>query len=385
MHETDQPMPPGTGPGRRHHRARIAGLCGIVVAAVAIGAGVLHDGSDRGIQVAANGPDGATDGSSPAPVPTTGPEQPVDTTTPSTATSSTGGPAASTSTTAKPATSTTKPPATTTTSRTGPAPTTTAETPDDDQIALPAGGVAFPYEAGRSVWEATSNGYTIRVQVDPGAPRGGQVVNFAVTVSGPGPGCCRGLIGYDGHMAEQLPASATCAPAPNPTFSTSYVYNTTGRVRFKVLAGDCPWARVGWLAGWLDLGEGRSSVQGPARPTVELLNYGPTAHDGDFHWLPLFIKARDADGWIDRFTVDWGDGTAPETLPGDPIPCRAVVPYAWPTGDYVSVPASTPGATSPLHHYDNPGTYTVTVTARSTACDGSQPQEATGTRGWSVP
>ena len=88
---------------------------------------------------------------------------------------------------------------------------------------------------------------------------------------------------------------------------------------------------------------------------------------------------------IDRFTVDWGDGTAPETLPGDPIPCRAVVPYAWPTGDYVSVPVSTPGATSPLHHYDNPGTYTVTVTARSTACDGSQPQEATGTRGWSVP
>ena len=83
-------------------------------------------------------------------------------------------------------------------------------------------------------------------------------------MSGPGPGCCRGLIGYDGHMAEQLPAGATCAPAPNPTFSTSYVYNTTGRVRFKVQAAGL-WlikavhmvpatdARADWASFWASL------------------------------------------------------------------------------------------------------------------------------------
>jgi hypothetical protein len=134
--------------------------------------------------------------------------------------------------------------------------------------------------------------------------------------------------------------------------------------------------------------------QGPALPTMkEVGNYASPDHYGDKHYLPLFIAAQDDDGWISQFVVDWGDGSAPLTLAYNPFPCKATPPSGWPAGNYVSLPSDT---TNPLvgadgqpvpsteHFYVAAGTYTVTVTVRSTACDGSQPQEGTGTMTWSV-
>ena len=134
--------------------------------------------------------------------------------------------------------------------------------------------------------------------------------------------------------------------------------------------------------------------QGPALPTIkEVGNYASPDHRGDAHYLPLYIAAQDDDGWISQFVVDWGDDTSPTTYAYNPFPCKAMPPSGWPAGNYVSLPSDT---TNPLvgidgqpvpsteHFYVAAGTYTVTITVRSTACDGSQPQEGTGTMTWSV-
>lgn len=125
----------------------------------------------------------------------------------------------------------------------------------------------------------------------------------------------------------------------------------------------------------------------------EVGNYASPDHRGDTHYLPLYIAAQDDDGWIREFVVDWGDDTSPTTYAYNPFPCKAMPPSGWPAGNYVSLPSDT---TNPLvgidgqpvpsteHFYVAAGTYTVTVTVRSTACDGSQPQEGTGTMTWSV-
>jgi hypothetical protein len=134
--------------------------------------------------------------------------------------------------------------------------------------------------------------------------------------------------------------------------------------------------------------------QGPALPAITTLsNYASVDHYGDSHYLPLFIGARDEDGWISQFLIDWGDSSAPVTLAYNPFPCKAMPPSGWPADNYVSIPSNTLNpevgldgkpAPSTEHFYSTPGTYTVTVIVRSTACDGSQPQEGTRSMTWPV-
>lgn len=269
--------------------------------------------------------------------------------------------------------------------------TTQARPSDGRTLDLPAGGLVFGFEAGRSVWEGTSNGTTIRVSVAPAAPVAGQVVRFSVDVIGlSGVACCTGAIGYDKSMVTQFGRTgAVCPTVPDNHFELADVYNDAGPVEFTVKAGPCT-STAGWLSGWLQVGEGRSSVQGPALPVVRRLGlYGINEHAGDTRWLPLFVQASDEDGWVDQVVVDWGDGTTPEVFAPNVGRCLAMAPNAWPRSSSVSLPAPTtdpsiPGASLPLHFYATPGTYTVKVTVRSTACDGSQPQQGTGTFRWTV-
>jgi hypothetical protein len=104
--------------------------------------------------------------------------------------------------------------------------------------------------------------------------------------------------------------------------------------------------------------------------------------------LPLFIGAQDDDGWISQFLIDWGDGSPPLTLAYNPFPCKAMPPSGWPANNYVTIPSDTTNplvgldgkpAPSTEHFYSEPGSYTVTVSVRSTACDGSQLQETSRT------
>lgn len=255
---------------------------------------------------------------------------------------------------------------------------------------MPAGGLVFGFEAGRSVWEGTSNGTAVRVSVAPAAPVAGQVVHFSVVIGPSGLACCTGEIAYDTSMVSQFgPTGAGCPAVPGNHFESTYVYNDAGPVEFTVKVGPCT-GTAGWLSGWLRVGEGRSSVQGPALPVVRRLGlYGTSEHAGDTRWLPLFVQVSDEDGWIDQVVVDWGDGTAAEVLTPNVGRCLAMAPNAWPRPSSVSLPAPTtnpsiPGAGLPLHFYAASGTYTVKVTVRSTACDGSEPQQGAGTFRWTV-
>ena len=175
-------------------------------------------------------------------------------------------------------------------------------------------------------------------------------------------------------LAVQVPTSATrTRPTPTSTTTAPPATTTTG----AAVTEQAP----------------RYS-QGPALPTMkEVGNYASPDHRGDAHYLPLYIAAQDDDGWISQFVVDWGDDTAPTTYVYNPFPCKAMPPSGWPAGNYVSLPSDTTNppvgidgqpVPSTEHFYAAAGTYTVTVTVRSTACDGSQPQEGTGTLTWSV-
>ena len=369
--------------GQRRRRGRLAWTVAVVLGSAAlVGCG---RGPDPAVQATASDGTSATTAAAPD----------SSTTTTAVPDSTTLGSSTTTTPVAKAPTTTTRPPVTTTTTAPGAPTITTAPEPEGpDMMTLPAGGAVFPYQAGRADWVATSNGYTISVHADPAAPRRGQVMHFSITVAGPGATCCEGLIGYDGHFVDQVGrAGTTCPSVATNTFDQPFVYNTTGLVRFKVAGGDCSWAKIGWLSGWLQIGEGQSTIQGPARPSVTAGGYRSVDHADDHHYFPLFLSAQDPDGWIHHFTVDWGDGTALATYAYDPFPCKAVAPDGWPQSNYVSLPSDTlhplvgldgQPVPSTEHHYAIAGTYTVTVTATSTACDGSQPQDGQATTSWTV-
>jgi hypothetical protein len=249
---------------------------------------------------------------------------------------------------------------------------------DPDMIELPAGSVVFPFQAGRDLWEGTSNGIHFRVQVDQPRPRGGDLVHFSVAISSSSLTCCDAILGYDGHFADQF---GVCPVGPGNSFDATWIYNAPGPVRFKIRSNDCTTGRYAALAGWLDVQPGKSNVQGPALPRFDAVNpqIGPSAED-----VTLQIGVIDADGWITGITVDWGDGSPPQQYTGDPKPCLAVTPNRWPRGDYLSIPIETGPGTAPTHHYATAGRYTIITTARSAACDGSQPQEGGATSTWNI-
>ena len=182
---------------------------------------------------------------------------------------------------------------------------------------------------------------------------------------------------------EETTSTSAAVPAPTSTTSTRPTTSST-----TTAAPTTP-----TTTGATVTSQAPGYSQGPALPTMkEVGNYASPDHYGDAHYLPLFMAAQDDDGWIREFVVDWGDDTSPTTYAYNPFPCKAMPPSGWPAGNYVSLPSDT---TNPLvgidgqpvpsteHFYVAAGTYTVTVTVRSTACDGSQPQEGTGTMTWS--
>ena len=193
-----------------------------------------------------------------------------------------------------------------------------------------------------------------------------------------------------------IPTASTATPTEETTSTSAAVQVPTSVTRTRPTTNStttaAPATTTTTGATVTDATPGYS--QGPALPTMkEVGNYASPDHRGDAHYLPLYIAAQDDDGWISQFVVDWGDDSSPTTYAYNPFPCKAMPPSGWPAGNYVSLPSDT---THPLvgidgqpvpsteHFYGAPGTYTVTVTVRSTACDGSQPQEGTGTMTWSV-
>lgn len=113
----------------------------------------------------------------------------------------------------------------------------------------------------------------------------------------------------------------------------------------------------------VEITAGDSSGNGPAEPagnvTVE------RREDTGALTGVAAVHAGDADGWVGRVVVDWGDGTKPQTVrTGEPCDDR----------DGRAYPSSQVDALHVEHEYAEDDEYEVKVTLVSTGCDGRDAQ-----------
>ncbi len=104
---------------------------------------------------------------------------------------------------------------------------------------------------------------------------------------------------------------------------------------------------------------------GPAVPTVSAERVSGAG-------VTLQLHGADADGWVKKFWVDWGDGS-PETIVGP----RSLDECA--ADADTGRPAASSWHPTASHGYETGGTYTIKVVVMSTACDASDAQTATFT------
>ena len=245
------------------------------------------------------------------------------------------------------------------------------------------GGVRFAYQAGQTVWSATSNGMAMTVRMDTANPAAGAPVRVVMEATPPAGGaCCFFHFGRDdgvsfGKQTVKGDGSECVTPKPSlQRVETTVSFNKAGRVEFFFQASPLclPPQDAGVIYGFVEVGAGRSTSQGPSLPVLSV-NHAPPPPDPYARGVAAF--ARDEDGYIAGFSVNWGDGTPVETFPGDPLGCMQL-PAGWPNASQ-RVMGATPDVTKPpLHRFGQSGAYTVTVTVRSTGCDGADEQKATG-------
>lgn len=241
----------------------------------------------------------------------------------------------------------------------------------------PKSALVFPYQRGRTSWEGVSEGTTLRVRVEP-APAGG-ATSFFVESDHPRERCSQSVLFGDGFDARDATGTAG-GPA---TSEFTHVYNRAGRVEFLVQAivGRCGDNNLyPSLYGWIDIPVSTAPArsQGPEPPTVEALEArGPNEPAGT-GLLKVWAKGHDADGYIHRFLIDWGDGSpttaAPNAAYGDGMGGCKPTPSGWPGQHEAWL-----WPPYPEHHYATPATHTVTVTAVSAGCDGRDEQTASAT------
>jgi hypothetical protein len=107
-----------------------------------------------------------------------------------------------------------------------------------------------------------------------------------------------------------------------------------------------------------------TSTNGPAAPQATVA----TRSGDNASYVYITAGGSDADGWISRIVVHWGDGA------------ESAFPYS--TSGCTNGPSSQTSSVPGGHHYASAGSYTVTVTVTSVACDGTQAQ--TGSTSMSV-
>ena len=287
---------------------------------------------------------------------------------------------------------TTAPPSTATTA--APSRTTTPATADS-KVAPPLpghrtpGAVVAPFKAGRTEWSGVSNGITLRMVMSPAAPRAGERVTFTVEASTPSGLCCGLMLMTGDGGGDQYPpppalddhrgCSAQEPKSNSVKGEMHHIYNKAGRWNFSFSArtgGICTATESGYgsLDGTLEIGGGSAAptAQGPAQPTVRPASIYPYAP----RVITFSAEAQDDDGYIDRFIVEWGDGSATETF-RNPQPCKQGL-SGWPGGTYTILPHWM-GVPSVTHRYGDDKPHTVTVTVVSTGCDRSAEQRVSGT------
>jgi hypothetical protein len=274
------------------------------------------------------------------------------------------------------------PDATTATSGSGGGTSTSSGTPMMSDLGpVPPGSVVFGYQSGRQDWSGTSHGIAMRVHMSPAAPRAGQTVTFDVHASSSARCCYAYMVFGNGRGTPDV----HCMQGPTGTdYSVEYttIYNSAGRYEFLAGAMDgksCD--NQGDLYAYIDIGSGTSTGQGPDLPVVKVDSSTPApGHENDASYVTLWGTGTDDDGFVRHLVVDWGDGTS-TTFPGDPNGCTRTAD-GWPASSEADVPYD---PAPPVHHYKSYGDFRITLTAVSTACDGSDVQRGHASMTWSNP
>jgi surface-anchored protein len=259
-----------------------------------------------------------------------------------------------------------------------PRPTATSDPVDANFGPMQPGSVTVPYHAGQTSWDVTSNGVRIRIALSH-LPRAGTPVTWHVDTSTGGAGCCAIFMLYGDSYAE--PPNGLPCDTTDPSVAWDHTYNRAGLHRFMVQVGKhgCQ-STDGVVAGTFDVAAGTTTAQGPALPEVTTWDRSSPVpgHKGDDSWISLYADVRDVDGYVRKLVVTFGDGTS-ATFAGDQNTCREGGD-GWPFGSEAMLPYQPP----PYHHFTKPGTYTLTMTAYSTACDGSMMQAGRASFEWQV-
>jgi hypothetical protein len=240
----------------------------------------------------------------------------------------------------------------------------------------PPGSVDFPYEPGRTTWDATSNGVHLRISMSA-RPKVGVPMTWRITTTSPDSDCCGvAMVFGDGRSTGQLSCEKLKS---NGTVELTHTYNKAGRLDFLVQGVSNACKRNGQVYGTFDVAPGKTTKQGPALPAVKVdTSTPPPGHENDAHWVSLWGEAEDTDGWLRKLVVTWGDGTS-QTFAGDANKCDDSYD-GWPGHSYAFVPHEPP----PAHQYKAPGSYTVTLTAYSSGCDGSAVQTGSAAFTWTI-
>ena len=239
-------------------------------------------------------------------------------------------------------------------------------------------GIDIPFSPGRTTWTGTTEGVTITVRTNTASPRVGEPIEFDVELSSGIAGCCGVSIWFgDGYRHSQGDSWSCATPPTVPTAPVraraSHVYNLDGRWTFAIsgLFQDCgpTYRPSAHLVGMIEVGAGTSTAQGPSLPQMDI-DRTFTGFGVDYSRVGVAGVIQDADGWISKVTVDWGDGSPLLALP--PKSTCLPSPAGWPGADTRFILTG-----EAVHHYLQPGRYTAVVTAGTTGCDGSSaPQTA---------
>lgn len=254
------------------------------------------------------------------------------------------------------------------------------------------GNVSLPYNAGQSVWSATSNGIAMTLRMDPTHPVAGAPVHF-VLEGAPPPGlpCCFFQLspgdapGFSGQTSKTDPAGCAGPTTGSQRMETNVVFNHGGRVEFlfQVSSLCVNPETAGVVYGSFDVGSGRATAQGPALPKLHADDGRTGAQATDPTLAVAWAEATDTDGYIAGFSVDWGDGTPAQTFAGDPLGCIPTE-SGWPRSSWTLISGSS-RLPPPSHRYAVAHPYMVTVAVWSTGCDGSEVQRVSSFFPWIPP